>query len=60
MVASTGLGDVYGIEIAGTYYLSRRRGHHDGERDVFSSISSNVLFLSRAVTLSRGLPSTQM
>ena len=36
MVASIGLGDAYGIEGAGADDFSRRRGHHDGERDVFT------------------------
>ena len=44
MVASTGLGDAYGIEGAGADDVSRRRGHHDGERDIFPSILWIVLF----------------
>ena len=60
LVYSIGSGDAYGIKGASVDKLSRRRGHDDGERDVFSSILSIVLLLSRAVTPSRGLPSTQM
>ena len=54
MVASIGLGDAYGVEGAIADDLSRRRGHRDCERDVFPSISANVLLSSRAVTPARG------
>ena len=55
MVASRGIGDASGIKGSVPDRLSRPRGHDEGARDVFPSILSNVLVLSRAVTMLRGL-----
>lgn len=60
MVASIGVGDPYTITEGAVDDDLSRRGHDDVERDVFPSISSIVLLLSRVVTPARGRPSTQM
>ena len=48
MVANIAIGDAYNIKGSGTDDLSRRRGHDDGERDVFSIDTTIVLQWSEA------------
>ena len=55
-----GIDDAYGIKGAGTDDVPRRRGHDDGERDVFLRFRRMFCLLARSVTVLRGRSSTQM
>ena len=60
MVNGIGIGEAYAIiKGAGADDLSRR-GHDDGGRDVFLSISSIVLLCALSLTVLRGRSSTQI
>ena len=48
MVANIAIGDAHNIESSGADNLSRRRGHNDGERDIFSIDATIVLQWSEA------------